>query len=171
VEQRTVHRMVAEAFLEPRDTDPHRTFVAHKDGDASHNHASNLYWATPSENTFDQVRHGTAIGRVSSLRKPVTEDVVRTIRQDPRPASQLAAILGLCAATITQIRRRETHSHVPPQPGDYVVKRPRRLFSPRQVVEIRRDLRSVADIARAYGVSANTIRAIRTKKYYGYVPD
>lgn len=55
--RRTVHRMVAIAFLGPR---PGEDFiVAHNDGDPSNNRLDNLRWATPSENQQDSIRHGT----------------------------------------------------------------------------------------------------------------
>jgi hypothetical protein len=171
LEQRTLHRLVATAFLPLPEKDTQRSFVAHRDNDASNNEVGNLYWATPSENNFDQVRHGTAKGRVSELRAPVTAETVRFLRQDSRPAAQLAAVVGLSAATITQIRRRETHKYVPAEIGDYIIERPRRMFTPEQVRAIRRDSRSNGSISRHHGVSPNTIRAIKTGKSYGYVSD
>jgi len=52
-----VHRLVALAFLgEPPDGRP---FALHRDGDPSHNAASNLYWGSQSDNERDKLRHGT----------------------------------------------------------------------------------------------------------------
>lgn len=47
-----VHRLVAEAFLDPPENS--QTIVNHKDGDKSNNKASNLEWITPGSNT----KHG-----------------------------------------------------------------------------------------------------------------
>jgi hypothetical protein len=51
----TVHRLVACAWLEPG---PVGAQINHKDGDKGNNHASNLEWVTPLENT----RHALATG-------------------------------------------------------------------------------------------------------------
>lgn len=167
-EQRTIHRMVAAAFL-PLPEEPHRCFVAHKDNNPSNNCVDNLYWATPSENNYDQVLHGTAKGVPAPNRRPITDACVRAIRQDPRKAGLVAAEYGLSHATITQIRRRETHQHVERQEGDYEVTRPRRMFTPEDVRAIRRDARSIPEIARAYAVSEMTVWSIRTHRTYRWV--
>lgn len=51
-----VHVLVAEAFHGPR---PLGCEVRHLDGDSLNNCADNLRWGTKSENTMDQIRHGT----------------------------------------------------------------------------------------------------------------
>jgi hypothetical protein len=52
-----LHRLVAEAFLEPP---PDSTWeVCHNDGDPLNNRAENLRWDSRSENQLDKVRHGT----------------------------------------------------------------------------------------------------------------
>lgn len=50
-----VHLLVCEAFHGPR---PPGLVARHLDGDKTRNAASNLEWATYSENGHDQVRHG-----------------------------------------------------------------------------------------------------------------
>ncbi|WP_448259774.1 NUMOD4 motif-containing HNH endonuclease [Corynebacterium kalidii] len=54
--RRTVHSLVAEAFLGPR---PDGMEVCHCDGVRTNNAASNLRYDTPSENHKDRNRHGT----------------------------------------------------------------------------------------------------------------
>lgn len=58
---RLVHRLVAEAFIGPC---PEGMEVCHNDGNASHNHVSNLRWDTHLENVQDTLRHGNNSRRV-----------------------------------------------------------------------------------------------------------
>lgn len=53
---RFIHLLVAESFIGPK---PEGKQVRHLDGDSQNNRLSNLAYGTPSENVFDQVRHGT----------------------------------------------------------------------------------------------------------------
>lgn len=53
---RSVHRLVAEAFLHERFG---CDLVRHIDGSKTNNHVGNLAWGTPSENAQDSVLHGT----------------------------------------------------------------------------------------------------------------
>lgn len=53
---RTVHSLVANAFLGPR---PDGEEVRHLNGDQSDNRPANLAWGTPLQNKADQRRHGT----------------------------------------------------------------------------------------------------------------
>ena len=55
-EARTVHRIVAEAFIGPRPADMH---TCHIDGDQTNNAVTNLRYATQAENERDKRRHGT----------------------------------------------------------------------------------------------------------------
>jgi hypothetical protein len=55
-EARTIHTLVAEAFLDPR---PPGQVVRHRDGNQRNNAATNLEWGTRGENELDKVRHGT----------------------------------------------------------------------------------------------------------------
>lgn len=50
-----VHRLVLIAFVGPPPPGMH---ALHSDGDPANNRLSNLRWGTPSENSFDAVRHG-----------------------------------------------------------------------------------------------------------------
>lgn len=55
-QSRRVHRLVSLAFHGPQ---PCGTEVAHLDGDAGNNRASNLAWCTPKENNGHKKLHGT----------------------------------------------------------------------------------------------------------------
>ncbi len=49
------HALLAEAFIGPR---PDGMYVLHRDDNPDNNSIENLYYGTPSENNFDQVRNG-----------------------------------------------------------------------------------------------------------------
>jgi hypothetical protein len=53
---RTIHSLVAEAFIGPK---PEGCEVLHADGSRDNNHISNLRYGTRSENNLDAVKHGT----------------------------------------------------------------------------------------------------------------
>lgn len=54
---RTIHSIVAEAFHGPKPLPGYE--VRHLDGNRLNNVPQNLAWGTRSENSLDQVRHGT----------------------------------------------------------------------------------------------------------------
>lgn len=56
--KRTVHSLVAEAFIGPR---PNGQEVRHKDGNALDCRAANLEYGTSRDNTADAIRHGTHV--------------------------------------------------------------------------------------------------------------
>lgn len=167
---RTVHRLVAEAFI-PLPSNPNAYMVAHKDGNGHNNAAANLYWATPSQNNRDQVVHGTAKGAYHPERKALTDTDVKAIRADTRSARAIAADYLLHPSTVTQIRRRETHQHVAPEPNDYVPTLKKFNFTPDQIRCIRADSGRASDIAARFGVSTQTVWAIRARVSYAWVDD
>lgn len=65
---RTIHSLVAEAFLGPR---PAGQEVRHKDGNRKNASAGNLCYGTRSENIRDAVAHGTwmSAARTAHLRR------------------------------------------------------------------------------------------------------
>lgn len=163
-----VHRLVLEAFVAP-PTEGRALYVAHKDGNKENSRLENLYWATPAENAFDMVKHGTARGTTAEHRRPVSDAIARDIRQDHSPAKVLAARYGISVSAVSAIRCRMTHKHVPPQPGDYVPAQKFRNYSDTEIRIIRADPRPNSVVARELGVSANTIRDIRSRKFYAHV--
>lgn len=54
--KRTVHSLVALAFIGPR---PHGYEVCHNNGNPLDNRVDNLRYGTSADNKLDQVRHGT----------------------------------------------------------------------------------------------------------------
>lgn len=53
---RTVHSLLAEAFIGPR---PHNQEVRHLNGNPSDNRIENLTYGSKSENAYDSIEHGT----------------------------------------------------------------------------------------------------------------
>jgi hypothetical protein len=164
-----VHRLVALAFLGPPPSDRHQ--VAHNDGNASNNRLVNLRWATPAENSFDQVRHGTQKGHHHGRGGALTDAQVLAIRSDHRTEASVARDYGIAPGTVGQIRRRETYKHLKAGTKDYVPPRPRRVFSDDDVRAIRADSRSTKELAVLWRCSTVTIWAVRTRRSYPQVPD
>lgn len=165
----TVHRLVATAFLGPVPSPRHQ--VAHNDGNPANNRLANLRWATPAENSYDQVIHGTQKGRHYGRTSALTDEQVYAIRADHRPESAIGPEYGLSPRTIGQIRRRQTYKHLPARPNDYIPMRNSLHFTDDQIRDIRKDSRSPAELARAYGCSSMTMWSIKTRRTYAHVPD
>lgn len=75
-----VHRLVADAFIGPKPSLIHQ--VAHKDGIRTNNVVTNLRWATPVENSCDDIANGVRLeGERHPLAKLSFEDITN-IRQN-----------------------------------------------------------------------------------------
>lgn len=77
-----IHRLVAEAFLEPPSeqqlqwastTKYYKVLVNHKDGNKSNNSVENLEWATNSENLLHAISVGLIIPEKSSIHGTPTQ--------------------------------------------------------------------------------------------------
>jgi hypothetical protein len=55
--QKPLHQLVCRAFKGPPP--PGKPWSLHRNGIATDNHPSNLYWGTPRDNAADSIRHGT----------------------------------------------------------------------------------------------------------------
>ena len=112
---RTVHSLVARAFLGPK---PVSCEVCHEDGNYRNNKASNLYWGTHSENIRDAVRHGTHKVPKTILRgeqnggTTLSEDQAIKIICDQRIHAQIALDFGVCKMTVGNIKRGKTWQHL-----------------------------------------------------------
>jgi len=165
----SVHRLVALAFLGPPPTERH--VVAHNDGNPSNNRLNNLRWATYSENSFDQVLHGTQKGKHYGRKSGLTDEQVIAIRLDHRTQAEVAKDYGISPATVGQIRRRETYKHLPKMEGEYESTSQIIRFTDDDVRAIRGDDRKDYEIAAEIGCSYMTIWCIKTKRSYAQVPD
>lgn len=106
---RTVHSLVAEAFLGPV---PEGQEVRHKNGRANQNRLSNLVYGTRSQNREDSRRHGTlAVGEKIAQAK-LTTDQVRALRAASGRHEALAYAFGISRTQVSRIKRRENWSHV-----------------------------------------------------------
>ena len=112
---RSVHSVVAEAFIGPR---PSGAVICHFDGNRRNNHYSNLRYDTPQANVHDAMRHGTHTkGERTSSAKLSEQDVAR-IKQillaTTRHMSDIAAEFGVKPSVISRICRFEGWRHVAP---------------------------------------------------------
>ena len=108
-----VHRLVAMAFHGPKPSVDY--LVAHNDGSRTNNHASNLRWATQSENVRDCRGHGTALLGVRNPMSHLDEVDVKSIRRMkvlgiPRPV--IAEGFGLHKRTVFRILAGGNWGHV-----------------------------------------------------------
>ena len=107
-----VHQFVCAAFNGPKPSSKH--CVAHNDGNPQNNNASNLRWATQSENILDAVKHGTLVDNAGEKHgnAKLTEDLVRAIRSDPLSCRKAAIKFGISNQTVSSVRSRRSWKHV-----------------------------------------------------------
>lgn len=99
----SIHRLVCRTFHGPC---PEGHEVAHTDGVRDHNAASNLRWATRSENHADKHKHGTALNRENSHQTRVTDEqiaIARKLRSEGIAISHLAILLGVTANHMSRL--------------------------------------------------------------------
>lgn len=95
---RLVHNLVAEAFIGPR---PDGLQVCHNNGNGADNRVENLRYGTAKSNRDDRRKHGKHGNKL-------TEDQVRSILQDPRPQSVIAAEYGINQSNVSRIKNGKT---------------------------------------------------------------
>jgi hypothetical protein len=105
---RTVHSIVAEAFLGPR---PEGFEVMHIDGDRANPKLSNLKYGTGAENQADRFFHGThSRGEKNPSAKMTREQVVlaRQMRANGARLAEIAKIFGVSARTVSDAVKGKT---------------------------------------------------------------
>ena len=105
--KRTVHSLVAEAFIGPR---PHGCDVMHLDGDRANNCASNLQYGTRSRNLRQTYEYG---GRQANGKLFLEEvkAVKRRLQKGESPI-ELAKEYGVHSAAVYHIRNGTTYTWV-----------------------------------------------------------
>ena len=119
---RTVHSLVAEAFISPR---PPGNVINHIDCNGTNNCVSNLEWVTPAENAQHCVRmgrHATMRGERNGMSKLTAKQVKEIIKLlgPIRPnwqrgmvsQSVLARRFGVTPSAIYYVYRRQVWKHV-----------------------------------------------------------
>jgi hypothetical protein len=86
------HHLVAAAFIGPR---PAGHEVAHCNGDNTDNRADNLRYATPLENNFDKVAHGTNVGGADHYAARLTTEQARAVYLFPGSHREAADAFGV----------------------------------------------------------------------------
>lgn len=112
---RTVHTLVAEAFLGPKPFPGAE--VRHRDGNPENNAVANLLWSTHADNMADCEQHGTlARGERNGHAVLTAVDVqrVRALALYGVPLTVVAPIFGVCVAHATAVARGEEWRHVCP---------------------------------------------------------
>jgi len=104
--EKLVHRLVAEAFIDNPEKKPQ---INHKDGNKMNNQATNLEWATPSENG----KHAYMTGLLTisygekNGRAKLTDDIVKSIFISKEKTRNLATEYRVSESTINKIRSGE----------------------------------------------------------------
>jgi hypothetical protein len=111
---RLVHRLVAYAFIGPPPSPEYD--VLHYDGDKTNNALVNLRWATPKENSADQVRHGTTIRGEKSPHSKLTDKDVQIIRylyDAGYTVKDISVMYPVAYEIVWAVAKRRKWTHVP----------------------------------------------------------
>ena len=107
--RRHVHALVCSAFHGPRPEGHH---AAHNDGAILNCHATNVRWATPTENADDKVKHGTLLVGQDCGNAKLSEDQVLKIKEDRRSVRSIARQYGISPSQVSNIRRGLQWKHL-----------------------------------------------------------
>lgn len=108
----TVHRLVANAFIENKHNKP---YVNHIDGDKKNNHYLNLEWCTHEENTVHAVNNGLikkGSKRAHSKLKESDVELIKELLKKGDSQSSISKIFNVSQSTISHIKLGKKWSHV-----------------------------------------------------------
>lgn len=111
-DQRSVHKMVLEAFVGPC---PEGMECRHLDDDPGNCRLSNLCWGTKDENAADMVRHGRSCTGEKNRQSVMTDAAVIeavAMHQDGKRTIDIATWFKVHPETIRKIFRGRTWRHV-----------------------------------------------------------
>ena len=105
---RTVHSIVADAFLGPRPVD---YVTRHLDGNPANNCVSNLSYGTQSDNLRDcYLSYDGAVGSGKLHAKDVRE--IRALLDKGLPQTEIAKIFGVSKSSINHIHKGTTYQYL-----------------------------------------------------------
>lgn len=169
VKTRTVHRLVAEAFLEKIPT---KNYVNHKDGNKENNHLYNLEWCTAKENTHHAFETGLQSRGEDSNFAAIDEQTAILVckrLEDGERNCDIAEDLNLTRDIVGKIRSGITWTHIS---KDYDIKSRKRGLSKNTVLWIASKLQEGLTAPEIYKLASNPnltlskIYCIRKRKDY-----
>lgn len=89
--------------------------MAHKNGVSRDDRLSNLYWATPKENSDDKRRHGTVVRGNRINTSKLTDDDVREMRKlisEGWTQTRVGLKFGVSQAAVSYIVTRRNWNHL-----------------------------------------------------------
>lgn len=109
-----VGRLVLEAFVGPC---PCGHECAHNDGNPHNDELTNLRWATPKENTADQIRHGTfrrAKGERQGYSKLTEQQIheIKALRANRVSIARIAETYQISESHVSRIALGKTWSYI-----------------------------------------------------------
>ena len=122
-ETRTIHTLVAEAFLGPR---PEGMLVCHGSGGKQDNRLENLYYGSPEQNNGpDKQRDGTLLAGERNHGTSLRDEDVIAIRSSNAKGVTLAGLYGVSEQCISDIRNHRRWTHLPSVEALEAAQRPR----------------------------------------------
>lgn len=168
---RRVHQLVAEAFVGPR---PPGMQVNHKDLNKLNNSAENLEWVTPGDNTRHAARAGRIAHGVDHRSAKLTPADVLVICSSGESRDALARRYGVSLNSIAAVQTGRTWKHVDAprrrKLSMFGLENNKSKLNPESVAAIRASSESLSALGRRYGVSAQSVRAVRMRKVWRSVP-
>lgn len=98
----TIHRLVAEAFLDNKESRP---FINHINGNKADNKVENLEWVTSSENTIHAVKNRL-------IKTKLTDKQAIEVHNSNLSNRKLASIYGINHTIVWRIKNKIAYKHL-----------------------------------------------------------